>query len=95
MTNYVKAATIAANKADFIGEIVGLTIRGAGSQWTVLKDVEDLNDGRVKLTVKMIAHNAHMGIRTKIVNADKNLGTQKLEDFVKWANGFKIELNLD
>ena len=95
MTKFFKAATILANKEKFIDNIVGVTIRGAGSQWTVLKDVEDLGDGKIKLTVKMITHNAHMGIRTKTVAADKTVGTQSMEDFVKFCNMNKIEMNIN
>lgn len=89
---FIKATEILKNKEAYIGNIVGMNIRGAGSQWTKLVDVKAKGD-KIEFTVKMLTHNAHMGIKTKTMASDKSINYQDLGDWLNWCKMYNIETN--
>lgn len=75
-----------------VGNIIGLTVRGAGSQWVLLQGVEELANGSVALTVKMLGHNRHMGIRKGILSKSGRVPFQILADFKAWCDANKLDV---
>lgn len=95
MTDYnSNAKHILANKDSYIGHIVVMQTPFAGTQWVLLRDVEQQPDGNIKFTFKMICHNHHLGIRSLSVQPDQTIVNQRIEDFTKWCNMYNIEMNL-
>ncbi|EBK0477641.1 hypothetical protein Q9V03_000724 [Salmonella enterica] len=92
MATPIKARDIVKNINKYKGDIIGVTIRGAGSQWVRLVDAR-MKGVWVELTVKMCTHNAHMGIRTKKLAPEITVNHQRLESWLRWCAMYGIETN--
>lgn len=92
MTKFAKAIDMMNNADQFVGMVIGATVRGCGSQWVKLLDINEKGD-KVQFTVKMLTHNAHVGIKKVTVAKDKRVSFQEAEVFIKWCKSIGVEAN--
>lgn len=74
------------------GNIIGVTVRGCGSQWVRLIDAKIVR-GHVEFTVKMITHNASKGIKKVRTKPETIISYQSLDGFLRWCKMYDIESN--
>lgn len=92
MTKFTTAIEMLNNVEAYVGNVIGATVRGCGSQWVKLLDINEKGD-KVQFTIKMITHNAHVGIKKVTVAKDKRVSFQLADDFLKWCKNNGIESN--
>lgn len=71
-----------------VGEIVGLTHRGLGSQWVLVEAIE-VGEEKTKVTVKFPEHVGGVSV-TKNIKNDKRVNWQTREEFDKWCKLYNL-----
>jgi len=70
------------------GEVIGLTIRGFGSQWVLVHAVE-VGEEKTAVTVQLPGHCSNGVIMTVTRKNDKRVNWQSFEEFDAWLKMYK------
>lgn len=72
------------------GEVIGLTMRGFGSQWVVVHGVE-VGEEKTAVTVQLPGHCSGGAIVTMSRKNDKRVNYQSFEEFDAWLKMYNLE----
>ncbi|QDH49160.1 hypothetical protein PHYNN_78 [Pantoea phage Phynn] len=72
------------------GEVIGLTVRGFGSQWCVVHSVE-VGEEKTAVKVQLPSHCSNAIIMTVTRKNDKRVNWQPFEEFDAWCKMYNLD----